>query len=164
MPSARTMLLSAVAAVLAAVTIAAAAGGFARDDDGAGPSRIATQAAFERVRADLGSEADELEFLLIHYRQFTATELGDQLAALGQRSRGQASTLGAVTPPPLLAGLVVTLRRHLAAQAVALTALAGRARVEGEDAVRAARPALRAQAEQIVDARRRLQTAFLIGS
>jgi hypothetical protein len=163
MRSARNPLLLALAAVLAAVTVATVAGAFSRGD-AAGSSRIATQSAYERVRADLGAEADELEFLLIHYRQFTSAELGDQLAALGRRSRAQARTLGEASPPPAIGGLVATLRGHLAAQAAALTALAGRARVEGEDAVRAARPALRAQAEQILDARRRLQTAFLIGS
>lgn len=163
MRSARNTLLLALAAVLAAVTAATVAGAFSRGD-AAGSSRIATQSAYERVRADLGAEADDLEFLLIHYRQFTATELGDQLAALGTRSREQASTLGAVRPPPAIGDLVATLRGHLAAQASALTALAARARVQGEDAVRTARPALRDQAELILDARRRLQTAFLIGS
>ncbi|MDO8185033.1 hypothetical protein Q5424_02795 [Conexibacter sp. JD483] len=163
MPSVRNILLLTLALALSAVSIAAAAGRFAGDPTDA-PSRVATQTAYQSIRDDLVQEAYDLEFLLIHVRLNTPAELGEQISALAGRSREQARTLAATAPPPMIADLVSTLREQLSAQSRALARLAGPARAHGPDVVRAARSRLRAQAERILDARRRLATAFLVGS
>lgn len=164
MPSARTTALATLAIVTAAIAVATAAGAFSRADGTAGPSRVRTAAIYEQIRGDLRQEAYDLEFLLIHVRLDTPAELGAELSRLARGSRAQADALAGAGPPATIAGLVATLRGQLAAQARTLARLAGAARTAGPDPVRAARPALRAQAERVLDARRRLETAFLIGS
>lgn len=161
--SARSAVLLGLLLALVGVSIAAAATGFGRDDQDRSP-RLATADAYAAIRPDMVQERIDLEFLLIHARLDTNGELGEQLAALADRSDEQAAALAAIEPPSSIAGLVTVLQRAVADQAASLRLLARAARQRGPDAVRAAQPALRVQAERIRDARRRLETSFLIGS
>lgn len=161
--SARSSVLLGLLVALLGVSIAAAATGFGRDEENP-PRRLATADAYAAIRPDMAQERIDLEFLLIHARLDTDAELGDQLAALAGRSAEQAAALAAIDPPSSIADLVAVLQRAVADQADALRRVAREARSHGPEAVRAAQSQLRAQAERILDARRRLETSFLIGS
>ncbi|MDO8210850.1 hypothetical protein [Conexibacter sp. CPCC 206217] len=127
------------------------------------PRRMATQEAYDAIKADMGEQRIDIQFLLLHARLNTPAELSQQLGRLADASREQEAVLAAIDPPTSIALLVGTLHSAVAAQTATLRQVARASRSEGPPAARAAAARLLRQSARIVAARQRLENSFLIG-
>jgi hypothetical protein len=157
----------AVRLLIAFLTLATAAvvtGCGGSGGDAGPPRRIATQEGYEAIKGDLEQQRVDIEFLLLHARLHTAADLADELARLAGTSAEHAAALAALDPPSSIAELVAVLQRAVDTQTRSLRAVARAARTDGPPAARTATPRLMTQSERILQARRRLETSFVIGS